>query len=152
MDAPHPRAHLALPRYPISAIFAPFPLVCFTLTLLSDVAYWRTSNLMWHEFSSWLLLAGLVVGGIGVLAGLIDLFRRRTRLLRASWASTVGFLLVLALGVLNSFVHAGDGWTAIVPYGLTVSAVTVLLIVITVWLGRSTARFSRVIVGVSSYD
>ena len=38
---------------------------------------------------------------------------------------------------LNSLVHAGDGWTAIVPYGLALSAVNVILIFVTAWLGRS---------------
>ena len=50
-----------------------FPIACFTLALLTDIAYWRTGNLMWQNFSAWLLLAGLVVGVLAALAGAIDL-------------------------------------------------------------------------------
>ena len=50
------------PPHPIHAALAPFPAVCFTLALATDVAYWRTANLMWSNFSSWLLFAGLATG------------------------------------------------------------------------------------------
>ena len=33
-------------------------------------------------------------------------------------------------------VDAGDGWTAVVPWGLALSAATVLLMCIIGWLGR----------------
>lgn len=129
--------------FPVRTLFVPFPFVCFTLALATDITYWRTSFLMWHNFSAWLLFAGLVFGGLGVIAGLFDMLRRSTRIWGPGWIATICYLVVLALAVLNSFIHAGDGWTAIVPNGLTVSAVTVLLIIVTVWLAAR--RHSRVI-------
>ena len=33
---------------------------CFALTVLTDIAYWQTVNLMWQNFSAWLLFAGLL--------------------------------------------------------------------------------------------
>jgi uncharacterized membrane protein len=128
--------------HPIHATLAQFPIVCFTLTLFTDIAYWRTSYLMWQYFSEWLLLAGLVFGGLAVLAGIVDLlFRRSRRSRRRAWPHIVGSVLVLILALVNSLVHAGDGWTAVVPYGLILSAVTVAVMVVSDWLGRSmTAR------------
>ncbi len=128
--------------HPIHATLAQFPIVCFTLTLFTDIAYWRTSYLMWQYFSEWLLLAGLVFGGLAVLAGIVDLlFRRGRRSRRRAWPHTVGSVLVLILALVNSLVHAGDGWTAVVPYGLILSAVTVAVMVVSDWLGHSmTAR------------
>lgn len=120
--------------YPLSAIFAPFPFVCFTLTLVTDILYWRTSHLMWSNFSDWLLFFGLVFGGFAVVASLIDLARPATRLFRPRLITALAFVVVLALAFLNSLIHSGDGWTAIVPYGLLVSAVTVLVMIVCVFL------------------
>jgi uncharacterized membrane protein len=119
-------------------MLAQFPNVCFTLTLLTDIAYWRTSHLMWQHFSSWLLLAGLVFGAFALIAGLIDfLFRPTVRAPAPAWPHAIGGVIVLALAFLNSLVHASDGWIAVVPWGLVLSAVTVIVMVATDWLGRA---------------
>jgi uncharacterized membrane protein len=136
---------------PIHLVLAQFPVVCFNLTLLTDIIYWRTSNLMWQEFSSWLLLAGLLFGVLALIAGLIDfLFRSTARAPAPAWPHAVGGVIVLALAFLNSLVHAGDGWTAVVPWGLVLSFATVIMVVITDWLGRS--LMFRYGVGVRRHD
>jgi uncharacterized membrane protein len=56
------------------------------------------------------------------------------------WPATIGGLVVLVLATLNSFIHTADGWTAVVPYGLTVSVLTVLAMLVTAWLGRPEVR------------
>ena len=119
------------------AALAPFPAVCFTLTLATDILYWQTANLMWLNFSSWLLFAGIVTGVLAAIAGIVDALLRRRRGYAGGWAHGLGSLLVLALAFVNSLVHAADGWTAIMPWGITLSAVTVLLVIVTAWLGRA---------------
>jgi len=116
--------------YPLQSLFVPFPFVCFTLALATDIAFWQSNNLMWQNFSAWLLFAGLVFGAIGLLAGLMDLVRPRTRPLRPAFLAALLYLVILALAFANSLVHAGDGWTAVVPFGLALSAVTFLLCLI----------------------
>lgn len=139
-----------VPFRPFYGLLSQFPAVCFTLTLLTDIAFWRSSNLLWQDFSAWLLFAGLVFGGVALVVGIIEmLVRRRARLFRPSWAAILFYLIVLVLALLNSFVHAGDGWTAVVPYGLVLSAVTVAVMLLTAWLNRSTV--SRGSVGVNHY-
>jgi uncharacterized membrane protein len=130
---------LVIQANPVHAALAPFPAVCFTLTLLTDVAYWRTANLMWSNFSSWLLLAGLVTGGLALIAGVVAGLRRRRRL-RGGWRHGVLGLVVLAVALVNSLVHAGDGWTAVVPWGLALSAATVVLVILTALQGRALQR------------
>lgn len=127
------------PPHPIHAALAPFPAVCFTLALATDVAYWRTANLMWSNFSSWLLFAGLATGVAAAIAGVVDALLRRRLRLHGGWAHGLGSLLVLAVAFVNSLVHADDGWRAVVPWGLVLSAATVLLVIVTAWLGRSLA-------------
>lgn len=102
--------------------------MCFTLTLLTDVAYWRTADLMWLNFSCWLLLAGVVTGAV---AGAVAILEFLLGAARPRWAVAMGSAGVFVLAVLNNIVHAGDGWTAVVPWGLALSGVTVVLIVAT---------------------
>ncbi|MFO1144008.1 MAG: DUF2231 domain-containing protein [Amaricoccus sp.] len=141
----------AIAGHPLHATLVPFPIVCFTLALVTDVLYSRTANMMWQNFSAWLLFAGLVVGGFAALFGLIDLLARGSvRRRRGAWVHGIGNLVVLVLAFFNNLVHAADGWTAVVPDGLVLSAATVLVLIATVWLGR--AMVFRDAIGVSRHD
>jgi uncharacterized membrane protein len=151
MDILHPRSTAAVAGHPIHAMLVPFPVVCFILALLTDIAYWQTSNIMWSNFSAWLLFAGLVVGALAAIAGAIDFFSRaEVRAQRPAWPHAIGNVLVLVLALVNSFVHGNDGWTSVVPYGLILSALTVLLLLVTGWLGGSMVY--RHGVGVRTYE
>ncbi|MCV0393806.1 MAG: DUF2231 domain-containing protein [Rhizobiaceae bacterium] len=117
-------------RRPLHSVLFQFPVVCFTLTLITDILYVRTFHLMWHNFSAWLLFAGLVVGALAVIAAIIEALVPSLRPTAPDWPRAIGGAVVLLLGILNSFVHAGDGWTGIMPWGLTLSAVTVLMLIV----------------------
>ncbi|MET0429094.1 MAG: DUF2231 domain-containing protein [Microvirga sp.] len=131
-------AAAAVARHPLMATFASFPMVCFILALLNDLAYWRTAHLQWHNFAEWLLFAGLVGGGLVLLVEIVGLVLRfNARGQGPGWLHAAGLLIVLVLGVVNSFVHARDGWTAIVPQGLVLSVAMVVGLVITGWLGHA---------------
>jgi len=118
--------------------FASFPTVCFILSLLNDIAYWRTANLQWQNFAEWLLFAGLVVGGFVLLVEIVGLLLRpRIRAQGPGWLHALGLLIVLGLGFINSLVHARDGWTAVVPQGLILSVLMVVVLMITGWIGHA---------------
>jgi len=121
----------------IQSALVSFPIACFTLTLLTDLAYYATSNLMWQNFSSWLLLAGQIGGGLAVIGWIV---RQAIHRGRSQWSVVVLNLIVLITAFFNSLVHAGDGWTAIVPWGITLSAITVVLMLISAVLGATTHR------------
>ncbi|UHS55980.1 DUF2231 domain-containing protein [Agrobacterium vaccinii] len=127
--------------YPFQSLFVPFPFVCFSLALGTDIAFSQTANLMWQNFSAWLLFAGLVFGGLAILAGVVDVLRARTRPMRPSFFAIVLFLVMLVLAFANSLVHAGDGWTAVMPYGLLLSAVTFVVSLMAV--AASTRKYAR---------
>ena len=48
-------------------------------------------------------------------------------------------LVLFVLAVVNNFVHARDGWTSVVPTGLTLSAVMVLIMIVSGFLGHRMA-------------
>ena len=127
--------------HPILRTFAAFPIACFTCALLTDIAYVQTANVMWADFSAWLLAAGMAGGVVAAVAGLVSLVaNRRARTQRPVWPIVVGSLLVLVIAFLNNLVHSRDAWTSVMPTGLALSAVTVLLMLATAWLASSAGR------------
>jgi uncharacterized membrane protein len=130
------RSTAQIAGHPIHPMLVPFPIVCFVGALITDVVYWRSAQMMWADFSAWLLAIGLVMGGLAAVAGLIDfLGNRLIRTQAPAWPHMVGNIVVLLLALLNSFVHTRDAWTSVVPLGLTLSLITVLILTVTGWLG-----------------
>ncbi len=112
------------------AMLAPFSVSCFILTFFTDLAYWATASFLWETVSVWLLTAGLIVGALAVVAGIVDLVRsRRVRGLAQPWVRIVGHLVAFALSLVNVFVHSRDGYTAVIPLGLSLSALVALILV-----------------------
>jgi uncharacterized membrane protein len=134
MSAPMARSG----EHPILRILAAFPIACFTCALLTDLAYVQTTNIMWTDFSSWLLAAGMAGGVVAAIAGLVSLVAgRRGRTRRSVWPIVLGSLLVLVIALFNNLVHSRDAWTSVMPAGLALSAVTVLVMLATAWLASS---------------
>ena len=126
------RRPIAIVHQPLYTFFLPVAVVCFLGAMITDIAYRNSGGtLLWVNFSSWLLAAGLVFAGIAIVVLLIDAIRGA-----ASW---ITFLLLGAtwlVELVNSFVHARDGWTAVVPLGLILSIIGAILVLVCAWLGR----------------
>src|ERR1700758_2402130 len=88
-DNLHSTAQVA--GHPIHPMLVPFPIVCFVGTLVTDIAYWRTAQMMWADFSAWLLVVGMIMGVLAAIAGLIDfLGNRLIRARQPAWPHMVG--------------------------------------------------------------
>ncbi|MGN6307654.1 MAG: DUF2231 domain-containing protein [Mesorhizobium sp.] len=132
----YPRSTASVAGHPIHPMLVPFPIACFVGTLLTDIAYWRTADMIWANFSAWLVTAGVIMGLLAAIAGLIDfLGDRRVRAQSPAWPHVLGNLLALILSIVNMFIHTRDAWTSVVPWGLVLSAIVVLILLVTGWLG-----------------
>lgn len=141
----HPRSTATIAGHPIHPMLVPFPIACFVGALITDIVYWKTAQMIWSTFSAWLIVAGLVMGGFAALAGLIDFASNRAiRSQRPAWPHAVGNLVVWIIAFINAFVHSRDAWTSVVPTGLTLSAITVVILLFTAWLGGSMVYRHRV--------
>jgi uncharacterized membrane protein len=131
--AARPARLIAIARHPLYAMLLPIPVVSFIGALLTDLAYLNSGgNLLWLNFSSWLLAAGLLFGAIAGIVLLIDVVRGIR-----GW---LPFLLLLAAWIvelINSFVHARDGWTAVAGTGLILSIIGAVLVLLAGWLWRT---------------
>ncbi len=139
------RSTARIAGHPIHPMLVPFPIVCFIGALLTDIAYASTAEMMWANFSAWLLAVGLVMGVFAAIAGMIDFAsNERVREQGPAWAHMLGNIGVLVLALFNNFVHSRDAWTSVVPTGLVLSAATVALMLVTGWLGASLVYRHRV--------
>lgn len=138
-SAAHPivdTPRLGLASQPVYATLVQFPAVCFIGTLVTDIAYWRSTNYLWETFSVWLLTAGCIVAAFAAIAGLLTwVSHRHVRALRYAKLHVLASALALALSIVNAFVHSRDGYVAVVPDGLTLSAIVVVLMLLATWLG-----------------
>lgn len=129
------RPTVAIGGVPIHAMLVPFPIVCFTGAMLSDITYSDTAQVQWANFSEWLLAFGLIFGVLAAIFGLIDFFVAGRTRPRIGWFHLIGNAIVLVLALFNNLVHSRDGWTGVVPTGLTLSVITFLLMLVTGFLG-----------------
>lgn len=142
---PNPRSTARIAGHPLHPMLVPIPIACFVGTLVTDIVYARTANMQWANMSAWLLAVGVIVAVLAALAGLIDfLGDPRIRDLRAAWIHAGGNVLAVLLSIVNAFVHSRDAYTSVVPTGLTLSAIVVLILVVTGWQGWAMVYRHRV--------
>ncbi len=124
-----------------------FPVAGFAGALVTDVMYVTTTNMIWADFSDWLLAVGFGVGILALIAGLINLVRRRrVRSGRLTAVYVIGSLVVMILAGFNNFVHSRDAWTSVMPEGLALSVATVVVMLLTYWLGSRQAYRESIVV------
>jgi uncharacterized membrane protein len=121
-------------------MLVPFPVAYFAAALVTDLAYWRTTEVMWERFSVWLIAGGLVMAAPVALTAVIDLVFARQK---PAWFRALGYAAAMVLALLNVFVHSRDGYTAVVPTGLTLSACVVLILLIFMVTGSWTLTIPR---------
>jgi uncharacterized membrane protein len=132
---------------PIHRVLQSFPIAGFAGALVTDLAYAATANIVWSDFSDWLLAVGFILGVLAAIVGLIGLIANwRTRSGGATAVYAIGSLIVMVLAGFNNLVHSRDAWTSVVPIGLALSAATVVVMLITFWLGgRQVVRQSVIV-------
>ena len=83
-----------------------------------------------------LVPAGVILGWLSCIAGIVDLVGRRyTTAPVAPWIYAVGIFVVMVLATFNMLIHTCDAWTSVVPWGLTLSAITVIVLIFTTIVG-----------------
>src|SRR3984885_13839829 len=132
----------AMPRgRSIHRLLASFSAAYFVGALVTDLVYWQMPDVLWERFSIWLIVAGLVMAGFATIAYAIDLLTDR-QIDRPTLPRMVGYALAVLLSLINAFVHSRDGYTAVVPLGLTLSGLVVIVLLLTVRVGTALANRS----------
>ena len=80
--------------------------------------------------------AGMIIAGLAIIAFVIDLIGGK-QIRTLGWSHAVGYPIAVVLSLMNAFVHSRDGYTAVVPTGLTLSALVVVILLFTAWVDRA---------------
>jgi uncharacterized membrane protein len=127
-------------HHPIHPMLVPFPIAFLIGALASDLAFWAAGDPFWARASLWLIGAGLVMGALAAVAGLIDFLTiRRARQGLAGWVHFLGNASVLILALINFVLRIGDPAAAVLPKGLVLSLIIAGLLGVTGWMGGELA-------------
>ena len=124
--------------HPFHAVLFAGTVVLFLSAALSDAKYASTYEIQWINFASWLIVGGLVLGGIALLFAIIDLSRPARRASGILVYATV-LLGAWVVGLFDALMHARDAWGSM-PGGLVLSVVATLLACVATWFGFATPR------------
>ncbi len=131
-------AAVAPAALPSHARITPLASGLLIAAVVTDLFYWLTVSTQWETFSIWLITAGLLVAAVAAIAFVVDLLTHRD--LEVAPLKFTLFFSAAVVGVINAFVHSRDGFTAVVPTGLGLSALTALLLVCAGWPDWSATR------------
>ena len=119
---------------PLHRLLLAFPIGLFTFALFTDIAYLKTAEIQWTNFSAWLITGALVFGGIAGVFSIIDcVFRARRARSRLSLIHVVALALAWVLGLVNAFKHSQDAWSSVGAFGLILSILCTILVLVAGW-------------------
>lgn len=102
---------------------------------LTDYMYYTTSLMQWANFSAWLIVGGLVVALIAAIFLLLDVLLGHAGPI--NWLEFIVLAVVVVLSIVNVLIHSRDAWTSVVPSGITISAISAVLLLVMSFRGWS---------------
>ena len=134
--ATNPRSTAQIAGHPIHPMVIAFPIACFVLAFVSDLAFFATSNEFWATASLWLLGIGLITAAFAAVTGLIEVFGdNRVRNLSDTRAHAASNAVALLIALYNWYSRFEHGSSAVVPTGVVLSGIVVLVLVFAGWKG-----------------
>jgi uncharacterized membrane protein len=110
--------------HPAHAVLLSFPVALFTAAVATDIAYLRSAEAQWTNFSSWLISGAVVFSGVVLAWAVIDVIRSRRAVRRSQLAYLAVVLIMWLVGLLSGFKHSQDGWSSVGVLGLGLSLLT----------------------------
>jgi uncharacterized membrane protein len=133
---PNPKSTAQIAGHPVHPMLIPFPIACFVLAFVSDLAFWKSSNVFWAGASLWLLGIGLLMAALAAVMGLIDVLGDdQVRNLSDAWLHAGGNVVAVVIELYNWYSRYEHGKEAIVPTGVILSLLVVLILLFTGWKG-----------------
>lgn len=132
----NPRSTVQIAGHPLHPLLVTLPIGFLVGAFITDLAYWQTGWASFAYFSAWLIGFGIIGALIAAIPGFIDFMAEpRIRALRKAWYHFIGNLMMVALSVVNFIVHMRDGAAAVLPAGLTLSAIVTVMLLFNGWMG-----------------
>jgi uncharacterized membrane protein len=130
----------AIAGHPLHPAVIPFPIAFLVGALLTDIVYAANGDDFWARMSFWLIVGGLVTGLAAAVLGLIDFLTiERVRAHQAGWIHAGGNVAAMVLSAINLVLRLDDPASAVTLWGLILSALVTVLLLITGWFGGELA-------------
>lgn len=123
--------------HPFHLILLAFPVALFVSAVLSDIAYLRTAEIQWSNFTAWLIAGGLAVAVPLLIWAILLAVRAHAPARRRATVYVLLLAAMCVLALLNSMIHGRDAWYSVTATGLLLSVATALLALIAGWIGYS---------------
>jgi uncharacterized membrane protein len=136
MATDNPRSTAQIAGHPIHPMVITFPIACFVLAFVSDLAFYVTTNGFWATASLWLLGVGLITAAFAAVTGLIEVFGdNRVRKLSDTRLHAASNAIALLIALYNWYSRFEHGSSAVVPTGVVLSGIVVLILAFAGWKG-----------------
>ncbi len=121
-------------KHPIHPMLVPLPIGLWIFSLVSDVVYAQSGDVVWDQMAFYTMAGGVVGGLIAALPGFIDfLSLSDPRVKRVALTHMLLNLTVVSLYAVNLWLRTTSAPGAAAP--LALSIVAVLMLAVSGWLG-----------------
>jgi uncharacterized membrane protein len=130
------QSRIAILGHPIHAMSVAFPIALTFCALGADLFYWWTGDVFWARAALWAAGTGFLFGMLAGFSGTAELlFVSGIRARAAPWTHFI--IAVTLLAVLGAnWGHRLSGFeTAVLPYGILLSGLSVVMVGLTGWHG-----------------
>jgi len=130
-------SRIAIIGHPVHAMTVAFPVALTFCTFGADALYWWTGDVFWARAGVWAAGTAFFFGLLAALSGTMELLLvPGIRIRSAAWTHAVIAVLLLSLLGANWGYRMTTGYeTAVLPYGLLLSAFNVIVVAATGWHG-----------------
>jgi uncharacterized membrane protein len=129
-------SRIAILGHPIHAMSVAFPVALTFCTFAADVLYWWTGDPFWARAAMWAVGGGFLLGMFAGFSGTAELLLvSGIRARAAAWTHFIIAVTLLSLLGANWGYRLYGYETAVLPYGILLSAVCVAVVAFTGWHG-----------------
>ncbi|MBF9044372.1 DUF2231 domain-containing protein [Rhodobacterales bacterium HKCCE4037] len=130
------QSRVAIFGHPIHAMSVAFPVALTFCGFGADLLYWFTGEAFWARAALWAIGTGFIFGMFSGFSGTAEiLFVPGIRARAPAWTHFIIAVVALALMGAN-WGHRLSGYeSAVLPWGITLSAISVFMVMVTGWHG-----------------
>lgn len=138
-------SNVTIAKHPIHPMLIPLPITFLLGAFGADLATFWSDDPFWPRAALWLTGAGVVSGLIAAIPGIIDFTTiKRVRDHTAAWTHAIGNITVMILAAISWVLRVGDPAAAVRPWGITLSTIIALILLVTGWLGGELSYRHRI--------
>jgi uncharacterized membrane protein len=127
---------VSLGGHPLHPMLIHFPIAFLLGGFACDLAFWWTGDAFWARAAVWIIGAGFGLGTVAGIAGTLDfMLVKGVRRHVTSWSHFLTAVMLLSLAATNWWLRVDDPAADVLPWGLFLSAVSALSLVVAGILG-----------------